>query len=75
MPKKLRVDVESDEPVEEEKVEEPVEEEKVTIVDANDRTFTLESGAIVELKAGVPTEVAKEVADELVAKYPYLKTL
>ena len=48
---------------------------KVTIVDANDRTFTLDNGTIVELKAGVPTEVSKEVADELVAKYPYLKTI
>mgnify|MGYP001609192585 CR=1 FL=1 len=49
--------------------------EKVSIVDEHDRTFTLESGFIVELKAGVPVEVSKEIADELRAKYPYLKTL
>ena len=49
--------------------------DKVTISDEHDRTFTLDSGVVVELKAGVAIEVSKEVADELVAKYPYLKTI
>ena len=49
--------------------------EKVSIVDEHDRTFTLDSGVVVELKASAPVEVSKEVADELTAKYPYLKVL
>ena len=48
-------------------------DEKVKLFDGNDRFFTLENGLMIELKANEPKEVSKEVADELLAKYPYLK--
>jgi len=44
----------------------------VKLMDTADRTFTLKSGEVINLKANTPLEVSETAARELKKEYKYL---